>query len=338
MASPVADQLWLAWIERLLKPSSQAHKKEARRSEFHCQLDDQPDHLVPASYLRPERWEGSTDRPLYLNPRGHFDRDLKSSDPSDHLFWVDDDARAMSLPFSLSPALRSIIEKLESENGRVLKASSRIPPRTLRTLLMAGILIQEDQPTRDSETWSKTVSQISSQFRTRGFAPVRGLIHPFHISALRRYYRWQIRNGRFPLGDGQSPLRYAAHNDPAARFFHQQFANTVSALAGQRVKPSYSYVASYQSGAALEKHTDREQCAFTLSVCIDYAPEPRQATPWPLHLHPSTGTVAIYQSLGDALLYRGREIPHSRHKLPAGHTSTSIFFHYVPEDFAGSLD
>jgi hypothetical protein len=30
-------------------------------------------------------------------------------------------------------------------------------------------------------------------------------------------------------------------------------------------------------------------------------------------------------------------LPHSREPLPEGHTSTSIFFHYVREDFVGSL-
>jgi hypothetical protein len=48
--------------------------------------------------------------------------------------------------------------------------------------------------------------------------------------------------------------------------------------------------------------------------------------------------VTVFQAIGDALLYRGRELPHSRDALPEGHTSTSIFFHYVREDFAGSLD
>jgi hypothetical protein len=38
------------------------------------------------------------------------------------------------------------------------------------------------------------------------------------------------------------------------------------------------------------------------------------------------------------LLYRGRELPHFRDVLPAGHSSTSIFFHYVREGFAGTLD
>jgi hypothetical protein len=97
------------------------------------------------------------------------------------------------------------------------------------------------------------------------------------------------------------------------------------------------YLASYQPGADLERHTDRAQCDFSVTLCLDYSPEPRNATPWPLYLHKKSGKVTVFQAIGDALLYRGCQIPHSREALPEGHTSTSIFFHYVREDFKGSL-
>jgi hypothetical protein len=48
---------------------------------------------------------------------------------------------------------------------------------------------------------------------TLGIAPVGGLLHPYHLGALRRYYRCLIRRGAFRLGDGQSPLRYNAHDE-----------------------------------------------------------------------------------------------------------------------------
>ena len=154
---------------------------------------------------------------------------------------------------------------------------------------------------------------------------------------MRRYYRRLIRRGRVALGDYQSERRYVAHNEPVARFFHLQLAGVVEQLVGQPVKPSYVYFASYQSGAKLQRHADREQCEFSLTFCLDYSPEPDKATPWPLHLETSRGPVAVEQALGDALLYRGRELPHWRNRLPDGHISTSIFFHYVPEDFSGTL-
>ena len=90
------------------------------------------------------------------------------------------------------------------------------------------------------------------------------------------------------------------------------------------------------SGAELKKHTDREQCEFSVTLCLDFSPEPKLATPWPIQLDTSAGTVAAYQALGDGLVYRGTRVPHYRCVAP-GHTSTSLFFHYVPVDFQDRL-
>ena len=103
------------------------------------------------------------------------------------------------------------------------------------------------------------------------------------------------------------------------------------------MKPSYTYFGAYQAGAELHKHTDRAQCEYTVSLCIDYSPEPENETPWPIYVETPDGEVATYQSIGDGLLFKGRELPHYRHKLEEGSSSTSIFFHYVDADFQGSL-
>jgi hypothetical protein len=143
--------------------------------------------------------------------------------------------------------------------------------------------------------------------------------------------------GAITLGDGQSPRRYVAYNEPVARFFHRSITAKVSALAGQALKPSYVYLASYLSGAELKKHTDREQCEFSITLCLDFSPEPALETPWPIRLETPSGTMVVHQALGDALAYRGTRLPHYRDALAKGQTSTSIFFHYVSDDFAGSL-
>jgi hypothetical protein len=122
-----------------------------------------------------------------------------------------------------------------------------------------------------------------------------------------------------------------------ARFFHSQIAPTLSKVVGEVLKPSYVYMASYLSGAELKKHTDREQCEFSITLCLDFSPEPKLATPWPIHLETPQGVVTVYQGLGDGLAYRGTRLPHYRGILPEGQTSTSIFFHYVAADFTGSL-
>ena len=109
-------------------------------------------------------------------------------------------------------------------------------------------------------------------------------------------------------------------------------------FAAEPVKPSYVYFASYQGGAELERHTDRPQCEFSITYCLDFTPEPVRATPWPILLDTPAGRVTVYQAIGDALLYRGCQVPHYRRRLQEGATSSSFFFHFVREDFTGPLN
>ena len=132
--------------------------------------------------------------------------------------------------------------------------------------------------------------------------------------------------------------RYRLHSEPVGMFLHPQLALLMSRVAGEPVKPSYLYFASYPPGAALPRHVDREQCEFSISLLIDYSPEPDGPCGWPLFLeHPDLpgGVVGADLGLGDAVLYRGRRLVHYREPLPAGHQSSSLFLHYLREGFAG---
>src|SRR5271155_329616 len=99
MDSQMNDAAWLAWIEQLaIAPASHDRGNELPRSLFHCRLDDQPDHLVPEHLLRPEFWEGLTDRPLFINPCFFVssDGELPTAVPADsfatpsEIVWIRD--------------------------------------------------------------------------------------------------------------------------------------------------------------------------------------------------------------------------------------------------------
>lgn len=326
--------------------SRQSYAATFPPDRFYCLLDELPLHLVPrhaASLVDAHDHQ----QPLFLNPDcvicsdgqvpNEFTdrRDLLSGFAlQGTIAWVRQRETASLLPFWLGPQTEGVVRDLRP----VEPASSNLPGDSLALLAAAGILVAETAPGNRCRERDEMVSRSGSLFREKGYAPLSGLIHPFHVAALRRYYRHLIRSGAIRLGDGQSPRRYVAYNDPVARFFHQQIAATLSALAGEPLKPSYVYIASYLSGAELKKHTDREQCEFSVTLCLDFSPEPELETPWPIHLDTCNGTVTVHQALGDGLAYRGTRLPHYRSQLDEGHTSTSIFFHYVAEDFTGSLD
>jgi hypothetical protein len=248
------------------------------------------------------------------------------------MIWIDDPVTRMQTPFWAGPWFQGRISALS--RGR---AAPELSSHHQAVLLTAGLLTKPDEISRREAEWKEITSRSSRKFQGIGFVSLAGLIHPFHIGTLRRYYRHLIRSGGMTLGDNGSRRRFVAHNESVAQFFHRQFASVVSAVAGVPVKPSFVYVGSYQSRADLSAHTDRLQCEYAITLLIDYTPEPVDQSPWPFYLETPKGTVAIWQGIGDGLLYRGRQLPHYRTELAEGSTSTSIFFYYVHQNFVGSL-
>jgi hypothetical protein len=325
--------------------SRQTYAATLPPDRFYCLLDDLALHLIPARSR--DRMQTQSDKEVFLNPECMFchadqlpngvlaEQEIRNSFAlRGTIAWVPDAVTGNRLPFWLGPDLERAVENLKV--GKPVQLG--LDDETRAVLLATGILLTAgDEKIRDHRR-EQAIKKVSALFRAKGYAPVCDLIHPFHIAALRRYYRYLVRTGNVRLGDRQSPLRYATHNEPVARFFHQNIAKTLSVVAGEPVKPSYVYFASYLSGAELRKHTDRAQCEFSVTMCLDFSPEPVLETPWPVELETESGSVKVYQSIGDSLAYRGTRLPHSRRVLGEGQTSTSIFFHYVPADFTGSLD
>lgn len=323
----------------------QSHAATFPPDRFYCLLDELPLHLIPQHGLDAASSHDQS-QALILNPEcvlcfeGQLPEEMRWQQEllsgfalQGTIAWVRDAATRCLLPFWLGPDLEAVVKSFDHGEG----VSSALPEAMLDLLRQAGILIAADQMVPHRST-DYGIGKAAALFQSRGYAPVPGLIHTFHVAALRRYYRYLIRTGALELGDKQSQRRYVAYNEPVARFFHQQIASRVSVLAGVSVKPSYVYLASYLSGAELRKHTDRPQCEFSVTFCLDFSPEPTLQTPWPIRLDTADGTVVVYQALGDGLAYRGTQVPHSRDRLGEGQTSTSIFFHYVPVGFTGSLE
>jgi hypothetical protein len=352
MASQLRDTAWLEWVASLMGIASrQTYTATLPPDRFHCLLDELPLHLIPQGFLRSGRVRNILQQPLFLNPQcwiypaGQWPEELADREElvagfgtQGSIAWVREPATGSLLPFWLGPRLQAVVQGL--------RRNEPAPPTLMEDerfrLAAAGILIAQDQIAQDQANQARSernevMARGATAFREKGYVPLRALIHPFHVAALRRYYRHQVRRGVFRLGDDGNPLRYVANNETVARFFHHQLTSTVGLVAGQPVKPSYVYFASYLSGAELIKHTDRPQCEFSVTLCLDFSPEPELETSWPIRLDTCEGSVAVYQALGDGLVYRGTKVPHYRSVLAEGHTSTSMFFHYVPADFSGPL-
>lgn len=313
-------------------------------SRFHCYLDDQPNFLIP-SYLGipackdPGRltinpycwWAGHNSAPPAISEASAR---LGLTWESEEAIWVADSVRGIWLPFCVGSRYKSILTGLFA--GTL--SPTALDEQSIQVLQFARILLNPDRDKAAHSQRSAVIAHCAKEYADRGYAVIGDLLHPFHVGALRRYYRYCVRTGLFSLGDGQSPLRYIAHNEVVAQFFHAQLTSMASLIAGEPLKPSYVYFAAYRGGAQLPCHTDRKQCAHSMTLLLDYVPEPERESPWPLQLHTSFGLIPVCQSIGDGLMYRGDIIPHERKKLEENAASTSLFFHYVSEGFSDPLD
>ena len=312
-----------------------AAKPQLKRAAYHCLLEVQPDFLVPAESRQHRPGEFVVSPHVTLaDPAAIGLKFAANVAVGSDVAWVRDTNTFVVLPYQLRSATAKVLRATTA--GSPIRGE--LSPQTLAALAQAGILINPKRNVMCEKSFRAEQQRRLAKFQRGGYSPLGSPIHPFHIGALRKYLRYKVRTGAIWLGDAQSKRRYVAHNEPVVRYFHHQLTQLMSATVGQTVKPSYVYFASYQDGADLKKHTDREQCEFSITMQIDFSPEPRGKTPWPICLDVNGKTVTVRQALGEALLYKGIELPHFRSRIPKGCTSTSIFFHYVPVGFKGSLD
>jgi len=188
--------------------------------------------------------------------------------------------------------------------------------------------------------WEDHALRARDDLRRHRFASLRGAIPRTHVSALARYFGDVVDNGLSPYREDSR--RWYRHGDPVARLFHRLLAPVIQSVVSEPIKPSYPYFAAYPRGTSLSRHTDREQCEYTVSLLVGHEPRGNRELAWPIYLEPPSGIpmprVRLLQRPGDMLIFKGREIPHWRPQLRCAARSLHIFFHFVPQDFAKSLD
>jgi len=171
------------------------------------------------------------------------------------------------------------------------------------------------------------------EFRKNGLCKIPKCVPYVLLLSMRQYIRHRLKEGALRKGDAQTSLRYIYHNDFLLTRIQTIFEKKVSDIVGKKVKSSYNYLAVYTEGAELPPHTDRPQCEYTLDLAIDTRSSHNPKYIWPLHV----GHAEILLDVGDAALFKGRELKHYRNKLPKGNCITNVFFHYVDENFEGPL-
>jgi hypothetical protein len=252
------------------------------------------------------------------------------------ILWVEDPGTSVLAPYWVRGRMIDAAKSLTPG----APAPPDLDPEAERCFRAADVLVPEDHRERRAAEVERALNEARAELAEGGYCVLRDLIAPLQIAAMRRYCRQLIENGNVRLGDDQVEKRYFKHNEPMSAFWHRQLDRVMSHVVGHPVKPSYVYFAQYEPGAVLKRHTDRIQAEYTLSIQVAYEPEPEpgEKTPWPIFVDTKVPmTAEIRLAVGEAVFYRGYELPHYRNELPAGHRSTSLFCHYVDADFQGPL-
>ncbi len=250
------------------------------------------------------------------------------------IVWITDPKTEIAFPYWLHGEMLEIAKILKAGQ----KPAIHLTNNQKAMLRQAEILVVPDSIIYSS--WRQNL-EAAAHFQKEKYTVLRGILPPVQLAAFRNYFGELRAAGFMIFNDLQVSLRHAIHNDALSIYFHEQLAPLVSLAVGESVKPSYVYSATYVEDAVLEPHTDRPQCEFTMSMQIGYEPELEtgEVSPWALCLDDLHGNkIETFLANGDAMIYKGCELVHYRDALSKNHQSTSIFFHFVPESFDGSLD
>lgn len=279
------------------------------------------------------RLQEGAELPPPLRKRLSWPRRRWQSRPS---FWIVEPVSGIWCPYWVTEALGECVAGFVGGEAptKPLLAVQR------ERLIRAGVLGSRAGFAAAYERCRAATRAAAMAFREGRQVVLHNPLPPLMVAALRRYYRGLTAVLPIVEEPAGVPQRRTAHNEPIARWFHVQLAPLVEAVVGEPAKPSYVFSSAYLPGAVLEPHTDRPQCEWTLSLLIDYVPEPAGRAPWPIFLRwPGTNRepLPIFLGLGEGILFAGREIEHYRERLP-GRGATLLLFHFVPRDFDGPLD
>jgi hypothetical protein len=314
---------------------------------FSCDLNDPPIDFIPARTQRTTRPFAQVPD-LIVNPTlNHLGAvgptpAMRGRVKLPNAFRTDRSWLMVNDPVMGTPCLYSYPAEIADQvellrPGKVIPAA--ITPECLEFLYRAGVIESAADGERARAKCRRQRAAARTALDQDRYIVMPHLLPPLQLAAIRRYYRELIAEGFLQFGDDEWPNRYFTPHDPIGHFFHDQLASLVSDIAGQPVKASFSFFASYHPGSTLPEHRDREQCEWALSLPIDQSPE-TDTLPWPLYLQPPGRDHAspTITGVGDGTLYYGREVTHRRDALTTADFGSFWFLFYVAEDFSGSLE
>ena len=161
-------------------------------------------------------------------------------------------------------------------------------------------------------------------FDQKGFEIVTEFIPSFFSTYLRNYFTLKVQNEGL-RGDKQAPNSHCVYGDPAFDMVMAMSTEDIGKIVGKRLIPQYTYARIYKNGSFLERHLDRPECEYsvTLSLGGEYDKQ------WPIWIQDYSGNDnCVSLDEGDVMVYCGSKLNHWREKFE-GNAQYQLFMHYV---------
>ena len=164
-------------------------------------------------------------------------------------------------------------------------------------------------------------------FEENGYVVIRQFIPRVMCDYISENIKVLEANSYFGYNDGQVEKALSG----AAPIVTEMLLDVMTPVLAQAINcelyPTYSYLRIYLKGADLERHQDRPSCEVSATVPLSY--DSHYA--WPIFIETRNQVKAIELEPGDALIYKGTEVPHWREAFE-GERQVQVFLHYVKQN------
>ncbi|GLQ95746.1 hypothetical protein [Dyella mobilis] len=170
-------------------------------------------------------------------------------------------------------------------------------------------------------------SSLSSDFSERGYAIYEKLLSRDLLDVAFRYYTSYVGiPGFYRVYEYANALdRYA---DALSEALLPNVGSALGLAIGKTLLPTYSYARIYTTESTLPKHIDHGACEISATLTVGHR---NSNGIWPIFLERDGQDIPVHLDIGDALIYRGIDLPHWRNPLPSG-IWCQMFFHFVAAD------
>lgn len=169
----------------------------------------------------------------------------------------------------------------------------------------------------------------AEQFAQRGYVVARNLLSRRMMDIALRYYLSYLKyDGYYSVSDSTRALnRYA---DALGEALIPEIQPQIEQKIGKKLLATYSFARIYTTDSILTPHVDRGACEISATVTVGF----KSSSLWPIFVQQGGNDIAVELDVGDALIYRGMDLPHWREPLQSGFWC-QLFFHFV--DAEGSM-